>query len=63
MQFVLVASAMVTGLGGRFTQGVSFGVVHQNRYNTASVKVRQALEAGRFGTIVAASCTMNNYKP
>lgn len=45
------------------TQGVSFGVVYQNRYNTASVKVRQALEAGRFGTVVAASCTMNNYRP
>jgi hypothetical protein len=44
------------------TRGISFGVVYQNTYNTASVKVRKALEAGRFGTVVAASCTMNNCK-
>jgi predicted dehydrogenase len=44
-------------------QRICFGVVYQNRYNRASVKVRQALEAGRFGMVVAASCSMNNYKP
>jgi UDP-N-acetyl-2-amino-2-deoxyglucuronate dehydrogenase len=44
-------------------RGVSFGIVYQNRYNTASVKVKRALEAGRFGTVVAASCSMNNSKP
>jgi predicted dehydrogenase len=43
--------------------GVSFGVVYQNRYNTASVKVRKALEKERFGFVAAASCTMSNYKP
>lgn len=45
------------------TRGVFFGVVYQNRYNTASIKVRKAIDAGRFGKVVAASCTMNNYKP
>jgi predicted dehydrogenase len=45
------------------TRGICFGVVYQNRYNTASVKIRKALQAGRFGTVVAASCTMNNCKP
>ena len=42
---------------------VSFGIVYQNRYNTASLKVKRALEAGRFGTVVAASFSMNNSKP
>jgi predicted dehydrogenase len=44
-------------------RGVSFGVVYQNRYNSASVKVRRALEEGRFGTVVAASCSFNCRKP
>lgn len=32
-------------------KGVKLGVVHQNRFNTAIVRLRKALEAGRFGRL------------
>jgi UDP-N-acetyl-2-amino-2-deoxyglucuronate dehydrogenase len=45
------------------TRGLALGIVYQNRYNTASTRLRRAFEEGRFGRIVTASCVMNNFKP
>ena len=45
------------------TRGLTLGVVYQNRYNTASMRLRRAFAEGRFGRIVTASCVMNNFKP
>jgi predicted dehydrogenase len=44
-------------------QGVMLGVVYQNRYNTASRKVRKAVDSGRFGRLIAAYALMHNSKP
>ncbi|MDT8903831.1 Gfo/Idh/MocA family protein [Anaeroselena agilis] len=38
--------------------GVKLGVVHQNRFNKAIVKVRQALEEGRFGKLTHGALTV-----
>lgn len=38
--------------------GVKLAVVHQNRFNSAIVKVRQALEAGRFGDLTHGSAVI-----
>jgi predicted dehydrogenase len=38
--------------------GVKLGVVHQNRFNKAIVKLRQALDAGQFGRLTHAAITI-----
>lgn len=38
--------------------GVKLGVVHQNRFNTAIVKLRQALEDSKFGKLTHASAVV-----
>jgi predicted dehydrogenase len=43
-------------------KNVAFGVVYQNRYNEASAKIRRAIDGGRFGRLIAATCTMHNQK-
>ncbi|MCE5286390.1 MAG: Gfo/Idh/MocA family oxidoreductase [Pelosinus sp.] len=40
------------------TMGVKLGVVHQNRFNNAIVKVRSALEKGKFGKLTHASAVV-----
>lgn len=39
-------------------RGLKLGVVHQNRFNTAVVKLRQALERGKFGKLTHASAVV-----
>ena len=43
-------------------ENVKLGVVYQNRYNTASMKIHRAIEQGLFGLMIAATCTMHNQK-
>jgi UDP-N-acetyl-2-amino-2-deoxyglucuronate dehydrogenase len=43
-------------------KNVRLGVVYQNRYNTAYVKIRRAIDQGLFGRLIAATCTMHNRK-
>jgi len=43
-------------------RNLQLGIVYQNRYNAASVKLRELIAGDRFGRLAAAACTMYNRK-